>query len=100
HCGTNLCLPSQRIQDILDGKGTNSAKPADPVIASGVQLPTILEAEGMAEWTMAADFIDEYAMVAEMSEAEALEPKSLSEAKNRPDWPLWERAIQEELQTL
>ncbi len=92
--------PSQHIQDILNGTGTNSAKPADPVIAMGVQLPSVLEGEGTAEWMMAADFIEEYALATEMSEAEALEPKSLSEAKDRPDWPLWERAIHEELQTL
>lgn len=40
---------------------------------------------------MAADFAAEYAMVAEIGEAEALEPRSLVEAKRRPDWPLWEK---------
>jgi hypothetical protein len=43
---------------------------------------------------------DEYAFAAEVSIAEALEPKNLSEAKKRPDWPLWEKAIEEELETL
>jgi len=44
---------------------------------------------GASEWTMAADFTEEYALAAEMSETEALEPRNLAEAKSRPDWPLW-----------
>jgi hypothetical protein len=48
---------------------------------------------------MAADFV-EYAMAAEISEVEALEPRSLAEVKRQPDWPLWEKAIQEELALL
>ena len=39
-------------------------------------------------------------MAAEIGEAEALEPQTLAEAKCRPDWPLWEKAINEELETL
>ena len=42
----------------------------------------------------------EEALLAETSDAEALEPRTLAEAKRRPDWPLWEKAIQEELETL
>jgi hypothetical protein len=49
---------------------------------------------------MAAYFVEKYAMAAEISEVEALEPRSLAEAKCWPDWPLWEKAIQEELALL
>jgi len=49
---------------------------------------------------MATDFIEEYALAAEISEAEALEPRTLAEARRRPDWPLWEKVIQKELETL
>jgi len=42
----------------------------------------------------------EYAFAAVTADAEALEPRSLVEAKRRPDWPLWEKAIHEELSTL
>jgi len=75
----------------------------------GVQLPPdepskpqdqVLEGEGTSEWMMVADFADEYALAAEISEIEALEPRSLAEAKSRPDWPLWEKAIEEELKVL
>jgi hypothetical protein len=54
----------------------------------------------MVDWMMAADFTEEYAMAAEISEAEALEPRTLAEGKRRPDWPLWEKAICEELANL
>ena len=37
---------------------------------------------------------------AETSSSEALEPRSFVEAQKRPDWPLWEKAIQEELGAL
>jgi hypothetical protein len=34
---------------------------------------------------MTTDWVDEYAMAAEISKAEALEPRSLAEARRRPD---------------
>jgi hypothetical protein len=48
----------------------------------GVQLPPtsekapeqVLEGEGMADWMMLVKFAEEYSMVAEMGDAEALEP--------------------------
>jgi hypothetical protein len=42
----------------------------------------------------------EQALMAEIADMEALEPRTLAEAKRRPDWPLWEKAIEEELSTL
>jgi hypothetical protein len=42
----------------------------------------------------------EFIFVAETADAEALEPRTLAEAKCRPDWPSWEKAIEEELATL
>ena len=47
-----------------------------------------------------ANFYEEYALAAEISEAEALEPQTLKEARSHPDWPLWEKAINEELATI
>jgi hypothetical protein len=74
--------PSQRIHNIIKGHGTTSAHPSDPAITTGIQLPPIVEAapnpvlegEGLVDQMMLADF-EEYAMVAEMSEVEALEPR-------------------------
>ena len=42
----------------------------------------------------------EHTFIAETSDAEALEPWTLAEAKRRPDWLWWEKAILEELATL
>lgn len=39
-------------------------------------------------------------MVSEIAEAEGLDPTSLADARRRPDWLDWEKAIQEELTTL
>jgi Reverse transcriptase (RNA-dependent DNA polymerase) len=39
-------------------------------------------------------------LAAEIGETEALEPQTLKEAKSSPDWPLWEKAIHEELAVL
>ena len=94
--------PTQRVKDLLEGRGVTSDLPKGPKVAPGVQLPTeepsILEAmlaklaPGYQEedLPMAADFLEEYAMAAEISEAEALEPHTLAKAKSRPDWPLGE----------
>ena len=60
----------------------------------------VFKGDGQSEWLMAANFFDEYAMLTEMSQSEAYEPRTLTEAKSRPDWPLWELAIEEELETL
>lgn len=52
----------------------------------------VLEGEKKPDWMMFADFADEYAMVADTGEAEAIEPRNLAEAKRRPDWVQWEKA--------
>ena len=41
-----------------------------------------------------------YAMFAGVSEAEGLEPRTIEEARTRPDWPKWEEAINAELMSL
>ena len=41
-----------------------------------------------------------YMLAAKTADAEVLEPHTLTKAKQRPDWPLWEKAIKEELTTL
>jgi hypothetical protein len=89
--------PSQRVQDIIDGRGVTSARRNDPLFPAGIQLPP----EPVAgENVDAENANDEIAMVSEMSDAEALEPSTLTEAKRRPDWLSWEKAILEELETL
>jgi hypothetical protein len=76
-----------------------------------MEEPSILEAmfakhvlgvqdDNEAELPMAANFMAEYAMAAEISEVEALEPQMLAEVTSCPDWPWWEKAIAEELEVL
>ncbi|PPQ85111.1 hypothetical protein CVT26_005400 [Gymnopilus dilepis] len=113
--------PAQKVQDLMDGtavaaKGTRSQKAA----LRGLQVPTekspapptdapgpsrcaesyVLEGEGTSDWIMVGEGDEEYGMAVEISETEALEPRDIREARRRPDWPLWEKAIQEELDVL
>jgi len=54
-----------------------------------------------SEIVLLEDFVGfEEVLAVETSDMEALEPRTLMEAKRRPDWPLWEKAIEEELATL
>jgi len=80
--GKRIRKPSQRVVDLLEGCGTWSDEPTDSLVPPGVQLM----AEGGAN--------------AVTGESEALEPRSLAEAKKGGDWPLWEKAIHKELVTL
>ena len=67
---------------------------ARPALAPRIQKPS-------DEWTAAVmECEDKYAFITETGEAETLEPQSLKEAKSRPDWPRWEKAIEEELKLL
>lgn len=90
--------PTQRLKDLLEGRAVSSNRPNAPLIPVGVQLPTekddnvVLGGEETAEWMMMTDFADEYAMAADTGEMEALEPRSLAEAKRRPEWLQWEKA--------
>jgi hypothetical protein len=87
------------------------AQAKDPCFTQGLQLPRSFieeseEAEGawyVADGTPA--LLDDFkglkiALVVETSDAKALEPRMLTEAKCHPDWPLWEKAVKEELATL
>lgn len=44
-CSRRARKPSQRILDIIAGKGVNSARPSDPKIPVGVQIPDVVEEE-------------------------------------------------------
>ena len=91
--GKRIRKPSKKIADLLGGQGSWSTT-SKPVLALGVQQPS-------DNWTASANECnDKYAFAAETSNVEALEPRSLAEAQKRPDWPLWEKAIEEELAML
>jgi transposase InsO family protein len=82
--------PSRIVRDLQAGAGVNVADEIGGAWHVEDGSPSLLE-----------DFDGlEHALVATTSDAEALEPRSLAEAKRRPDWPLWEKAVEEELATL
>lgn len=91
--------PSQRVVDILTGKGVSSTSRRDPTVTTRVQLPTIPEYNAADagppanDWmAIAIDFAVcelendienlqiESIMLAEVSTAESIEPRTLSEA--------------------
>jgi hypothetical protein len=85
--------PTKKIADLLQGTGSWSTADRRK-LPPGVQQPS-------TDWTASvSECEDEHAFAAEVSNAEALEPKNLSEAKKQPDWLLWEKAIEDELETL
>ena len=95
--------PTAKIREIMEGRAVASNLPSTPKFTAGTQLPSIsdvpgevLEADEPDDWMM----MMESSMTAQMSEMEALEPSTLAAAKKSPDWPAWEKAIQEELDTL
>ena len=66
--------PTKKISNLLGGRGSWSTA-GKPKLAPGVQQPT-------DDWTASvSECNDEYAFVAETSNAEALEPQTLSEAQ-------------------
>ena len=95
--------PAQRVLDLLEGRATWSNRSDASKTAPGIQLLAEEEAdnEESEDWaTSTSGYIEEYVFAAEVAGSEALEPQSLKEAKARPDWPLWEKAIEEELEVL
>ena len=99
---TRICKLLCIIHDLQSGEGVADpctqaleASAGDPEKSGGVwaaegDTPTLLEDfNGM-----------EFVFAAEIADAEALKPHTLAEAKHRPDWPHWEKAIKEELAML
>ena len=114
---TWLCKPLHLVHELQAGDGVSSARAADPCFMPGLQVPGSFDEEadeaGMVKETGGVwavlngvptlqDNIAglERILAAATAEAKALETHTLGEAKHRPDWLLWEKAIQEELEML
>lgn len=104
--GKRVRKESSYIRRLREGEGVQSHFPRDAVIPRGVQkAPGIPEAgvlpdEGHAtsdDWQVVA--VEDYAMASVIADAEGLEP-TFEEAKKRPDWPQWQKAIRAELDAL
>ncbi len=102
--------PLHTLHKLMEGVGMSSACHSDPSITTGLQLPggfdeEVEETGGV--WATKSAFAAleelewlEHILTAETTEAEALEPRTLTKAKCCPDWPLWENTIAKELTTL
>jgi len=113
---TRLHKPSRIVKELQTGIGAASTRRSDPVIPRGISVPGSFDEGEEVEvvdmvagaWSVEAGLPAlreswvgfEVALAAETADSEALEPRNLAEAKRRPDWPLWEQAIREELATL
>jgi hypothetical protein len=106
-----LWKPSRIVQDLQSGKGVTLSRVGSPSVTLGLQMPDLVkeeeeEAEGV--WVVidgSPALLEEFdglehVLLAETSDAEALEPWTLAEAKHCPNWLWWEKAIGEELATL
>ena len=84
----------QKVAELLGGKGTWVTSKARPALAPRIQKPS-------DNWMAAViDCEDDHPFAAVTGEVEVPEPGSLKEAQSCPDWPLWEKAIEEELKLL
>jgi len=80
------------------GHGVATGRRNDPIIPKGVwsnEQANIITLDG-TDYEGEA----ELALVAALSDAEGLEPRTIHEARSRPDWPDWNRGIQKELRRL
>ena len=101
--GKRIHKPSQCVVDLLEGRGTWSDESTNSLIPPGVQLMAEggADDEDLTDWLYVVPaHVEGYAFTAVTGDSEALEPRSLAEAKKGGDWPLWEKAIHEELATL
>jgi Reverse transcriptase (RNA-dependent DNA polymerase) len=108
-------MPSRAVCEVIEGRAKGFVPGGFPELSGDVSHERTYqekekertvdekddaEVEATVSALEADEDLLEYALAAEVSEAEALEPRTLAEARTRSDWPLWEKAIQEELDTL
>jgi hypothetical protein len=98
--------PSRLVHDLQSGVGitdtdtTCSLQLHNPLAEDAEESGGVWSVEDRSP-SLLEDFDGlEHIFMAETAESEALDPRTLTEAKCRPDWPLWEKAIEEELATL
>jgi Reverse transcriptase (RNA-dependent DNA polymerase) len=104
-------MPSHLVHNLQSGEGITHTSSTTSSHLRGLQVHDAHQEdaeEAGGVWTvkdgvpaLLEDFNRlEHVLAAEVADAEAMEPHTLAEAKCRPDWPLWEKAIEEELATL
>ncbi|EGN94867.1 hypothetical protein SERLA73DRAFT_77600 [Serpula lacrymans var. lacrymans S7.3] len=103
HQSTCIHQPTQYVHDLLQGKGSISGNNQAPTLPRGIQV-TIdnlnrSDEEERDDETL-RDLAQNIAMVARMADLHGVEPRTVEEARKRPDWDKWDQAIQEELARL
>jgi len=99
-----ICKASAYINRLQSGEGTTqgtyrSGKRIGKDLPSGISELGALGEDETDDEDLEIEEL-EFAMAAAISSAEALDPKSLEEAKEQSDWPMWEEAIRKELKSL
>ncbi|CAA7269035.1 unnamed protein product [Cyclocybe aegerita] len=90
-CEKHVRKPSQCVLDIIEGCAMSLNLPRSPKLSPGVQAPTempeerVLEGEGTSDWMMVVDFMDEYALAAEIKELSVLKEAGTWELVDTPD---------------
>jgi hypothetical protein len=111
HQFTCLRMPLHLVHDLQSGEGIMHAGSTAFSHLHDLQVHDVHEKdtkEAGGVWTvedrvpaLLEDFNRlEHVLTAKVADAEAMELHMLAESKHRPDWPLWEKAIEEELATL
>jgi transposase InsO family protein len=96
--------PSAYVNRLLTGEGFTQGTYKNGRIV-GKAIPTGLQARddvgALGEYWEDLEIGGvEFAMGAAALEAEGMDPGSLAEAKGRSDWPMWQEAMQKELESL
>ena len=90
--------PSQYVHDIQTGGGSATGWVSHNAMPVGLQVPETVKEINETENEEEEE--EDVALVVDAGDIEPLEPKSLTEAKRRLEWPEWEKAIHKELKTL
>ena len=91
---------SEYVKSIERGDGTANNWPSKPDLPAGTQIPPSTCKIEEIEGELPAPEAVKSAIATAVSDAEALEPKTIGEAKKHLDWPKWKEVIQAELDTL
>ena len=91
---------SEYVKSIERGEGTANNRPSKPDLPAGIQIPPSMCEIEEIEGELPVPEAVKSAMATAVSDAEALEPKTIGKAKKHLDWPKWKAAIQAELDTL
>ena len=95
---THQRFESEYFKQLCEGEGTTDGRRSKEIPPMAA-LSKVLHG-GRSEGESPDDDDVVYAMVARVREAEGLDPSTIDEARTRPDWLKWDKAISKELASL